>query len=81
MLTVVSGPDGKPATIHETYLTDTGTNAPVEPVRMFCPGSVPPGSAVRLAAPSPTLGIAEGIETASETPSEKLHGWRGASQP
>lgn len=64
MLATVADSDGKPATIHRTYLTAAGRKAPVEKVRMFCPGHVPPGGAVRLAAPGPTLGIAEGIETA-----------------
>jgi putative DNA primase/helicase len=32
---------------------------------MFCPGNVPPGSAIRMALPSPTLGVTEGIETAA----------------
>jgi putative DNA primase/helicase len=50
--------------IHKTYLTAEGTKALVEPVRMFCPGTVPAGSAVRLAPPGPVLGVAEGIETA-----------------
>src|SRR5277367_4389676 len=33
-------------------------------VRMFCAGTVPPGSAVRLAPAAKTMGVAEGIETA-----------------
>ena len=64
MLARVTDPAGKPGIIHRTYLTAGGDKAPVEKVRMFCPGNVPAGSAVRLAAPGPILGIAEGIETA-----------------
>jgi putative DNA primase/helicase len=64
MLAMVAAPNGKPATIHKTYLTTAGAKAAVEKVRMFCAGSVPSGGAVRLAVPGPVLGVAEGIETA-----------------
>jgi putative DNA primase/helicase len=64
MLAKVTDATGRPVMIHRTYLTMSGTKAPVEKVRMFCAGKVPPGSAVRLAAAAPTMGIAEGIETA-----------------
>jgi putative DNA primase/helicase len=64
MLARVTDPSGRPVTIHRTWLTAAGTKAPVNPVRMFCPGTVPPGSAVRLAPAAPLLGVAEGIETA-----------------
>jgi putative DNA primase/helicase len=64
MLSVVSDINGKPATIHKTYITIDGRKAPVEKVRMFCPGAVPAGGAVRLTPLAPVLGIAEGIETA-----------------
>jgi putative DNA primase/helicase len=64
MLATVSDAAGRPATIHKTYITTDGAKAAVDKVRMFCAGSVPAGGAVRLAAPGPVLGIAEGIETA-----------------
>jgi putative DNA primase/helicase len=64
MLARVTDSSGKPVMIHKTYLTATGGKAPVEQPRMFCPGSIPPGSAVRLAKPGAVLGVAEGIETA-----------------
>jgi putative DNA primase/helicase len=64
MLAKVTDATGRPATIHRTYLTAAGTKAPVEKVRMFCAGKVPPGSAVRLGLPQPVMGVAEGIETA-----------------
>lgn len=63
MLAMVTEPDGKPVTIHRTYLTPDGGKAPVEKPRKVysSPGK---GSAVRLTAPSAVLGIAESIETA-----------------
>lgn len=64
MLARITDPAGKPCNIHRTYLSATGGKASVEPARMFCPGKMPPGSAVRLAPPGPVLGVAEGIETA-----------------
>jgi putative DNA primase/helicase len=64
MLAKVTDSAGKPVTIHKTYLTATGSKAPLEEPRMFCQRAVPPGSAVRLAAPGAVLGVAEGIETA-----------------
>jgi putative DNA primase/helicase len=64
MLAMVSAPDGKPVTIHRTFLTSAGTKAPVDKVRMFCAGKVPAGGAVRLGPAATTMGVAEGIETA-----------------
>jgi putative DNA primase/helicase len=64
MLAKVTDPAGKPVMIHKTYLTMSGPKAAVEQPRMFCPGNIPPGSAVRLAVPAAVLGVAEGIETA-----------------
>jgi putative DNA primase/helicase len=65
MVAKVTAPDGNPATIHRTYLTEGGRKAPVDTVRKLMAGKYPIGGAVRLA-PShgPVLGIAEGIETA-----------------
>lgn len=64
MLAVFSTADGKPATIHRTYLTRSGCKADVEPVRMFMPGEVPSGGAIRLGCAAEVMGVAEGIETA-----------------
>jgi putative DNA primase/helicase len=64
MLAMVTSPDGKPSTIHRTFLTQSGTKAPIEAPRRLMPGSITKGVAVRLTAPAETLGIAEGIETA-----------------
>jgi putative DNA primase/helicase len=62
MVTDSSG--GKPVQIHRTYLTIDGLKAPVEKARMMCAGSLPASWAVRLTAPGPVMGIAEGLETA-----------------
>lgn len=64
MLAKVSDPAGKSVMIHRTFLTADGRKAPVDKPRMFCAGTVPRGSAVRLSPPASTMGIAEGIETA-----------------
>lgn len=64
MLAQVISPEGKAVQLHRTYLDGHGGKASVEPARKLMPGEYPPGSAVRLAALGPTLGIAEGIETA-----------------
>ncbi|UDL95482.1 toprim domain-containing protein [Lichenihabitans sp. PAMC28606] len=64
MIAKVVGPDGRPATLHRTYLTNDGRKADVACVRRNMPGHIPDGSAVRLCAPGAVLGIAEGIENA-----------------
>ncbi len=64
MLARVSGPDGKPLTIHRTYLKD-GRKAPLDNPRRMVPGDTPLGSYVPLAMPRDgVLAVAEGIETA-----------------
>ena len=64
MLAMVSAPDGKPATIHKTYLTHGGEKALVADPRKLACAPFPKGGAIRLATAGATLGIAEGIETA-----------------
>jgi putative DNA primase/helicase len=64
MLAVFSDASGKPSTIHRTFLKSDGTKADCDPVRMFMPGKVPVGGAIRLGEPSMIMGVAEGIETA-----------------
>jgi putative DNA primase/helicase len=66
MVALVSGPDGAPMTVHRTYLTPDGRKAPVPAPKklMGYPGHRLVGGAIRLFAPGPVLGIAEGIETA-----------------
>ncbi len=63
MLAMVTAPNGKPATIHRTYLAQAGGKATVDSARKLF-SSMPKGAAVRLSAPAATLGIAEGVETA-----------------
>lgn len=60
MVALVAGPEGRPATIHRTFITMDGRKID----RALMPGSIPDGSAVRLAPLGEVLGIAEGIETA-----------------
>ena len=67
MLALMSGADGRPATIHRTFLTLDGQKAPVpSPKKLMPHASDRPlvGGAVRLGWTGPCVGIAEGIETA-----------------
>ena len=64
MVAKVLGHDGKPATLHRTYLTIDGHKAPVEAVRRLMPGPVGKGGAIRLRPSAASLGVSEGIETA-----------------
>ena len=66
MVALVTGADGAPVTVHRTYLIPDGHKAPVpDPKKLMgYPGGRLVGGAIRLFAPGPTLGIAEGIETA-----------------
>jgi putative DNA primase/helicase len=64
MIAMVTGPDGSPSILHRTYLTDDGRKALVIEPRLWMPGIIAKGAAIRLAPAGDTLGIAEGIETA-----------------
>ena len=66
MVALVTGADGLPVTVHRTYLTTDGRKAAVaEPKKLMgYPGHRLVGGAIRLTAPGPVLGVAEGIETA-----------------
>lgn len=55
---------GETKQLQRTYLTAAGHKATVEPNRMFMPGDMPSGGAVRLGGPAETMGVAEGMETA-----------------
>ena len=63
MLAIMSDVEGKPCTMHRTYIKN-GKKAEIESPRELMPGKVPEGAAVRLMEPGINLGIAEGIETA-----------------
>jgi putative DNA primase/helicase len=64
MLARVHGPDGKPLTIHRTFLQD-GEKASIPSPKRLMPGETPLGSYVPLYSPRDgELGVAEGIETA-----------------
>lgn len=64
MIALLRDLTGHGCQIHRTLLTPTGEKADVEQVRLFMPGPIPKGSAVRLMTHDFELGIAEGIETA-----------------
>lgn len=67
MIAMVAGPDGKPVSMHRTFLKPDGSGkAEMAAPRKMMPGELPEGSCIRLGeyvAGGP-LGIAEGIETA-----------------
>jgi len=67
MVAMVSGPDGKPVTMHRTFLAPDGSGkAEMASPRKIMPGELPDGACVRLGeyVPGGPLGVAEGIETA-----------------
>jgi len=66
MVATVQGPDGTNVSLHRTFLRGDGlAKAEMKAPRKLMPGSVPPGSCIRLAEyTGGALGIAEGIETA-----------------
>lgn len=64
MVAKIQYPDGRPASIHRTYLTAVGEKALVPQVKKIMAGKPLNTGAVRLSAIGPCLGIAEGIETA-----------------
>ncbi|MGO4337828.1 toprim domain-containing protein [Labrys sp. KB_33_2] len=64
LIAMMRDAEGRPAILHRTYVTKDGQKAPVSDPRRIMQGTVPKGSAVRLAEYTDELGIAEGIETA-----------------
>jgi len=64
MVAIVTTVDGAVCNLHRTYLTLDGYKAEVPQPKKLCAGSMPKGSAIRLAEYDKALGIAEGIETA-----------------
>ena len=63
MLAVVRDAEGKPLSLHRTFLHDD-SKAPVECPRKLMPGLLSEGYAIRLGPANRVLGVAEGIETA-----------------
>lgn len=64
MVALVQNCKGEPVSVHRTYLTNAGDKAAISQPKMLAAGKIPHGSAIRLAAAAPVMGIAEGIETA-----------------
>ena len=67
MVAMVSGPDGKPVSMHRTFLRPDGlAKAEMASPRKMMPGELPEGACVRLGeyVPGGPLGVSEGIETA-----------------
>ncbi len=62
LIAIVRDPNGKAITIHRTYIRDGKKADMTNPKRMM-PGSITPGSAIRLHKLRSSLGICEGIET------------------
>lgn len=64
MIAVVSAPDGRPVSLHRTYLTKHGEKAPVPEPKKLMTGLGVKGGAIRLYPAGKVLAIAEGTETA-----------------
>lgn len=64
MVARIKDAEGNSVNLHRTYLTPEGQKAPIPEPRRVMDAPLPKGSAVRLAEPAETMGIAEGIETA-----------------
>ena len=64
MVSKVATVDGRVANLHLTFLTNDGHKAPIEKAKLVMSGKLPDGCAVRLGPVQPTMGIAEGIESA-----------------
>jgi len=62
MLAIVSGPDGKAASMHRTFIAD-GKKALISAPRKMMPGKMVDGGCVRLTDVCEHIGLAEGIET------------------
>jgi putative DNA primase/helicase len=57
--------EGKPCSLHRTYLTNDGQKAPIDSPRRVMDISLPDGCAVRLQPVGEEMAVAEGIENAA----------------
>lgn len=67
MIGVISDREGKPVSLHRTFLDGKGGKAPIATPRMMMPGELPDGACIRLCPigdDADVVGVAEGIETA-----------------
>jgi putative DNA primase/helicase len=64
MAAKICDPEGRGVSLHKTYITREGMPASFKPNKLLVAGAIPPGSSIRLSAPSESMGVAEGIETA-----------------
>jgi len=67
LVAMVQDRNGKPVTIHRTFLTNDGHKAPVESpkkVMSYPSDRQLTGSAIQIVGPGPVLAVAEGLETA-----------------
>ena len=65
MIAQVSDAQGRPVSLHRTYLTREGSKAPVASAKkVMTPCGAIQGGAIRLFPEGPEMGITEGIETA-----------------
>lgn len=66
IIAMVTGSDGRPVTIHRTYITQDGRKAPVESPKklmVYPKDRKIVGGAIRLTEPDHVLAVAEGLET------------------
>jgi putative DNA primase/helicase len=64
MIAKICDAEGHAKHLHLTYLTMDGQKAKLDRVRLYTPGELPKGGAIRLGPEAETMGVAEGIETA-----------------
>ncbi len=73
MIAMATTPDGAPSILHRTYLTYDGRKAPVTEPRLWMPGTIAKGAAIRLA-PAKRL-ESEGYAVEVQIPAEVGTDW------